>query len=261
MAFIPDRNLSIFYNISILLPMVLLLTLHGENTGLILAIVFYCVYLILVSIKANDEYWSALENESLLEKKTEELRQQNRIDPLTNLYNRRHFDQIFELNLGLCIRNSTPISLIICDIDHFKNINDQYGHPTGDEYLKLFSKCLQKVFKRKTDMIGRYGGEEFVILLPDADRATAIAMAESLRALVAMTPLQFEHSAIQSTTSLGLTHCIPDQGIAAKDLFRVADKALYCAKNTGRNRLVVIDTKTNAPNNPSEYSDLPPYHP
>ncbi len=238
-SFMPERRLAILYNLLMLLPAAAIILTKGENFTLGAAILLYSAYLVLITLRGNDEYWTALENEFLLEKKSEELKQASRIDVLTNLFNRRHFDELFHLALGLCARRRTAITLIICDIDHFKKINDTFGHLAGDQFLKLIGQCLKEVFRRETDVVGRYGGDEFVILLPDEDIAAAKRLAGSFGRSVASTILDFNGAKIGSTVSMGMTCCIPQADQGPEVLIERADTALYMAKNAGRNRIIV----------------------
>ncbi len=238
-SFMPARRLAILYNLLMLLPAAMGLLLKGGNVALGIAVLLFSVYLILITLRGSEEYWTALENEFLLEEKSRELELTSRIDVLTGLYNRRHFDELFQLAWGICSRAESPISLMICDIDHFKKINDTFGHLAGDEYLKLISRCLENVFKRETDVVARYGGEEFVILFPDKDMNCIQDLAERFRKQVAEAILDYNGVKIQATISLGMTCCIPRVGQRSDILISHADTALYKAKNGGRNRVVV----------------------
>ncbi|MBU1564633.1 MAG: GGDEF domain-containing protein [Proteobacteria bacterium] len=238
-SFIPERRLSIFYNLFMLLPAATTILVKGDNITLGAALLFYSAYLVLISLRGNSEYWTALENEFLLERQSEELKLASRIDVLTNISNRRRFDELFHLTLGLSARRGTPITLIICDIDHFKTINDTFGHLAGDEYLKCIGRCLQDVFRRETDVVGRYGGDEFVILLPDEGTAAARELAECFRKKVADVVVDYNGAKIASTVSLGMTSCVPQAGQSPETFFKRADTALYMAKNEGRNRIAV----------------------
>ena len=240
-AFMPERRLSVLYNLLMLLPAAAIILVKGENFALGLAILLYSAYLVLISVRGNDEYWTALENEFLLEKKSEELKLESRIDVLTNLFNRRHFDELFHLTLSLCARRKTPLTFIIFDIDYFKEINDTFGHLAGDEYLKLISQCLKIIFQRETDIIGRYGGDEFVILLPDGDIAETKRLAELLVDKVAGATLDYSGTNIKSTVSVGMACCIPHTGQSPEHLIKRADSALYMAKNLGRNRIFMLE--------------------
>jgi diguanylate cyclase (GGDEF)-like protein len=237
-SFLPERRLSILYNILMLLPAAAIILSQGENPTLGIALLLYSCYLVLISLQGNAEYWTALENEFLLQKKTEELRQASRTDVLTNLFNRRYFDELLHLAFGLCLRRKTPITLVISDIDHFKVINDTYGHLAGDEYLKYIGQQLQDVFRRETDVVGRYGGEEFIVMLPDEELPTARQLAELFRNRVADHTLEYNGRSIRSTISLGIASGIPQAGEGPEILIERADTALYRAKNTGRNRVV-----------------------
>ncbi len=238
-SFLPERRLAIVYNLLMFLPGSVAVFVRGNNVTLGLFVFCYSLYLIMITLKGSDEYWRALENEFLLERKSRELKQASRIDVLTGLYNRRHFDELFHLAWGLCARRHTPICLVMCDIDLFKRINDTFGHMAGDAYLQMLSRCLQGVFQRETDVVARYGGEEFVVLLPDKEVDAAVALAESLREKVAQSVLDYNGEKIKATISLGITCCIPETGERPDLMVLQADTALYKAKNAGRNRVMV----------------------
>jgi diguanylate cyclase (GGDEF)-like protein len=156
-------------------------------------------------------------------------------DALTALYNRRYFFELGELELERARRYSYPLSLIIMDIDHFKKINDQYGHTVGDQVLVVIAhRCREAT--RKVDAICRYGGDEFSILLPGTDLWEAQKAAERLRTSIASQPINTqEHGAIFLTASLGVATLRNEMSF--NDLFREADAALYVAKRSGRNRV------------------------
>lgn len=237
-SFLPERRLSILYNILMLLPAAAIILSQGENPTLGIALLLYSCYLVLISLQGNAEYWTALENEFLLQKKTEELRQASRTDVLTGLCNRRHFDELLHLTFGLCARRGTPICLIMCDVDHFKAINDTQGHLAGDEYLRFIARHLQEIFKRETDVVGRYGGEEFIVMLPDEQLASARVLAEMFRNRIAGSELEYQGATIRSTVSLGIAAGVPRIGDRPEMYVGRADAALYAAKNAGRNKVV-----------------------
>ena len=237
-AFLPERRLSLLYNFLMLLPAAAIILLQGQNPTLGIALLLFSAYLVLISLQGNAEYWNALENEFLLERKSEELRLASRTDSLTGLCNRRHFDELLHLTFGLCARRGTPICLIMCDVDHFKAINDTQGHLAGDEYLRFIAQHLQEIFKRETDVVGRYGGEEFVVMLPDEQLASARMLAELFRSRVAASGLEHHGSTIRSTVSLGIAAGVPQAGDRPELFIGRADAALYAAKNAGRNKVV-----------------------
>ena len=128
---------------------------------------------------------------------------------------------------------------MICDIDHFKQVNDTYGHPAGDEYLKLISRLIREVFQRETDVVARYGGEEFVILLPDRDASQTLKLAEHLGKIIADAVLEYKGKKIQTTISQGVISCIPAPDMDRDLLLTRADNALYEAKHDGRNKIIL----------------------
>lgn len=156
-------------------------------------------------------------------------------DSLTGLFNRRHFFEIAEKEFAKSVRYHRPLSIILFDIDLFKDINDTYGHIIGDQALIQIGKLLLEM-GRQTDVAARYGGEEFVILLTETDCAAAKVVAERLRKLIEDSPIQHDNATIRCTASFGVTS---RGGIKTIDhLISRVDQALYEAKRTGRNRVV-----------------------
>jgi diguanylate cyclase (GGDEF)-like protein len=239
MSFMPVLYLAIAYNFLMMTPAIAAVFIKGDMPSLGIAMMLYPIYLVLISLRGNNEYWTALENEHLLEEKTRELEIASRTDVLTGLYNRRYFDELFDLEWGLSSRRKTPLTLMMCDIDHFKKVNDTYGHQAGDEYLKLLSNLLRSVFQRDTDLVARYGGEEFVILLSDRDADQARPLAERFRKQIEKAVLEYKGEKIQTTISLGVTSSVPGSDLNPDRLISLADDALYRAKDAGRNRVVV----------------------
>jgi diguanylate cyclase (GGDEF)-like protein len=239
MSFMPLLYLAVAYNLLMLVPAIGAIFFKGDMPTLGYAMILYSVYLVLITLRGNSEYWKALENENLLEEKSRELEKASRTDVLTGLYNRRYFDELFELEWGLSSRRKTPLALLICDIDYFKKVNDTYGHQAGDAYLKLISNHLQAVFQRETDMVARYGGEEFVVLLPDRDAEQTRHLAEQFRKNIAEAVLEYQGQCIQATISIGISSCIPGSDMSRDAFLSRADNVLYEAKNTGRNKTVV----------------------
>ena len=166
------------------------------------------------------------------------LREQAIRDPLTGLYNRRYLEEAMTRELLLAERKGYCVSAIMGDLDHFKLVNDRYGHRAGDEVLRTFGSLLKTV-SRGSDIDCRYGGEEFLLLLPDMNEHSARARAESLRAALESTRVQFEGVSINVTGSFGVA-CFPKHARTGDDLTAAADKALYAAKEAGRNRVVSV---------------------
>lgn len=161
-----------------------------------------------------------------------DLRHQANHDALTGLVNRYRFESVLSHELTRAERYDTPLTLIMMDIDHFKTINDRFGHPVGDEVLRCFAESLKGRI-RATDTLARWGGEEFMILLPQTDAHSGMLMAEAVRALVAETPMPGPG---QITVSAAVTTY--RDGESRHELLRRLDEALYRAKREGRNRVV-----------------------
>ena len=155
-------------------------------------------------------------------------------DPLTGALNRRAFLERAESALERCSRDGAPLSFVIVDLDHFKNVNDTWGHAAGDEVLKTLAETCRSVL-RLADAFGRFGGEEFVALLPDADADDAADIAERLRRLTEESEIATPEGVIRVTLSAGYTTALP--GDTPDDLVRRADAALYESKRSGRNRV------------------------
>jgi diguanylate cyclase (GGDEF)-like protein/PAS domain S-box-containing protein len=158
-------------------------------------------------------------------------------DPLTNLHNRRYFFDIAHREMERARRYQSPLSLIMIDIDRFKEVNDTHGHLIGDMVLRQIADRLRGQL-REIDVLCRYGGEEFVVLLPDTDLNAAYQVAERLRQAIVRTPIQAEDRHVQVTTSLGVAY-MDGECHQIDDLIRYADQALYLAKSAGRNQSIL----------------------
>ncbi len=174
-----------------------------------------------------------------LEELNQMLQRLSSLDGLTGVANRRHFDLVLKQEWRRAIRDATPLSLILIDVDFFKAYNDTYGHQMGDECLKRVADSLKGVLKRPTDLIARYGGEEFVVLLPKTDIEGTSALAEEMR--TAVEALRIAHARSQVTDrvtiSLGVATIVPNRDSSSTELITEADRALYGAKQEGRNRV------------------------
>lgn len=161
-------------------------------------------------------------------------------DGLTNLYNHRFFQDFLDKELLRVERYKRILSLIFIDIDHFKNVNDTYGHPQGDVVLRTIAEIFETTV-RKPDIAARYGGEEFAVVLPETDINGAVVLAERLRKLVEEREIEVENGSIKVTISLGVTTYNSMNGKKTKEeLVQSADKALYSSKQTGRNKLSIL---------------------
>jgi diguanylate cyclase (GGDEF)-like protein len=167
-----------------------------------------------------------------------------RIDGLTQIANRRRFDEYLLQEWGRHIRTQQPLSLLLCDVDHFKLYNDGQGHQAGDECLKRVAKALSQCY-RAGDLVARYGGEEFAMVLPQTDRAGAVQVAERARSAVAAAALPHTASPVcdRVTVSIGVACMTPQPNgpSDARTLVEAADRHLYLAKHLGRNRVSYED--------------------
>ena len=162
------------------------------------------------------------------------------IDPLTRISNRRGFENRFDAEWGRAIREQTPISFMIMDIDKFKNYNDTYGHQQGDIALKTFAEVSANTLNRSNDFIARWGGEEFVVLLPNTCVDGTMEMAESIRKNVEDSVIITEDGVdTRLTVSIGVNSVTPDACTCSTDFVSKADQALYKAKESGRNKVVL----------------------
>ena len=167
-------------------------------------------------------------------------------DGLTGLHNHRYFRESLDLELSRSTRHRRPFSLVFMDVDHFKKFNDTYGHLAGDEVLKGLSRMFQGG-KRASTIVARYGGEEFVALLPETSKDKASEYAELIRSRAEAATFQDDHGRerCKVTISLGVA-TFPDDGTDSKSLMEHADRALYQAKESGRNRVCALGTQTRA---------------
>ncbi|MGV8042338.1 MAG: GGDEF domain-containing protein [Thermoanaerobaculaceae bacterium] len=182
---------------------------------------------------------------ALMDARTRELRQANELlvelsylDPLTGIGNRRRFEERLLSEWKRAVRAKSYLSLVMIDIDHFKPYNDGYGHQRGDECLKAVATALVDGLPRAGDSVARYGGEEFAVILPLTDRTGAVKVAESLRVRVEALALPHGSSSVAPvvTISCGVATFVPTIDIHTDELIRLADEALYHAKQGGRNQ-------------------------
>ncbi len=198
----------------------------------------------------NAQKSKALKKEIQIREKTEQtlkilnnkLQKISELDGLTNIPNRRCFDKTFEYVWNNSLREQEKVSLLLLDVDYFKEYNDHYGHLEGDRALQRIAKTIEKSLKRSTDLIARYGGDEFVVLLPNTDRSGALRVAEHIKKQVQTLKLCHSHSDISDriTLSIGAATIKPEVKMHKKELIDRADKGLYESKDKGRNQISVF---------------------
>jgi two-component system cell cycle response regulator len=169
----------------------------------------------------------------------EALREQATKDWLTKVWNRSSIFDLLTRELARSERESRPVGLVLVDLDHFKNVNDTYGHFAGDAVLHEAAVRMLAAI-RQYDSVGRYGGEEFLILLPGCDEQATSGLAERVRSQIAKDGINSGETTLNLTASFGATSVVPRQGITAEDLIRKADEAMYLAKRLGRNRVELL---------------------
>lgn len=179
-------------------------------------------YLILCSCRTNPEH--------------------HHLDALTKAANRRHFDEDFTREWKRLCHEQKPLSLILLDIDYFKSYNNTYGHQLGDNCLIQLAEALQQVVRPPKDLVARYAGEEFMVLLPDTDGEEAIAVAENIQAAIKALNIPHSGSEVSDrvTVSMGISTCIPRESQKPDILIQEADTALYQAKQQGRDRFLTF---------------------
>jgi diguanylate cyclase (GGDEF)-like protein len=202
-------------------------------------IAFYFVYIAIVEMGLERPhrllFRNLKQNEAALKKALQEVQRLAITDSLTGLYNRRHFSKMGEDEVRRAIRYRRSLSAIMLDIDHFKRANDTYGHSVGDQILQAVAeRCRQEL--RSVDVVGRYGGDEFVILLPENDLSAAKQVAERLRKSIAQRKLDTARGSATVTASLGVS-AMNGKQTTLEDLLSRADQALYAAKQNGRNQV------------------------
>ena len=169
-----------------------------------------------------------------LEEAHERLRDSSRRDALTGLYNRSYFHEGFDELLAECRESRRPLSLLMVDLDHFKSINDRYGHLVGDDCLRWAAQRIGKVLRQHDSLLARFGGEEFVVVLPGHDLHSAVAVAEELRQALVSEPCVSQDLRLRISASIGVHTIAPDAGDDIDDALAIADRARYAAKANGR---------------------------
>jgi diguanylate cyclase len=202
---------------------------------------------IAVQTRANEELEGRVLDRTLelelamkkLETANAELSTLSVTDALTQVHNRRYFDEVLHREHDRSARSGVPLALLLADIDHFKRINDRCGHVAGDDCLRLVAATLTKTVGRSTDLVARYGGEEFALVLPSTEPAQALALAERVRAAVAAIEFSCAGQPVRFSISIGVVAQVVPANGSVEEFVAEADAALFRAKNAGRNRVVM----------------------
>jgi len=160
-------------------------------------------------------------------------------DTLTGLYNRRYFEEKLGVDAQKSFHGGTPLSLVMVDLDHFKKVNDTFGHTEGDQVLCKISSLLKNSVRKK-DTVARYGGEEFILILPEAGLEESFVIAERIRGLVERTLFEVGKAQVNLTVSMGISNFPKHRAKSKEELVRMADQALYDAKRGGRNKVCIF---------------------
>ena len=188
--------------------------------------------------RRTSELSTALEQ---LAEANQRLRESNRRDALTGLFNRKHFREVFEHQLHHASEHRQSLGVLLIDLDHFKDVNDTHGHLAGDECLRWLGRCLHDNLVEHGALLARFGGEEFVAVLPDMDGERLMQVAEMVRLRVCGEPVRFAGNNIPLSASIGAYLLRPGQGVGVDEALHQADDALYAAKNRGRNCVQAAD--------------------
>ncbi|MCP4321891.1 MAG: GGDEF domain-containing protein [Psychromonas sp.] len=194
----------------------------------------------------NDELEAKVHKRTVeLERLNKQLHHQTETDYLTKLPNRLAFNRRMVESIALAKRSQNSLALLMIDIDYFKNYNDQYGHDTGDLVLQKIAETIDNSLLRKTDIAARFGGEEFVVLLPDSDNSAGYAMAERIRINIELLKVQYGQPDMLNniTISIGVAS-LSGKALNKIDLLKQADDALYMAKNSGRNNCKIFSAES-----------------
>jgi diguanylate cyclase (GGDEF)-like protein len=234
-----DSILPLALPILLLAPTVAMLLPRGgsENIAISGLAVFFLLYSKNLSSLVSKEYWARQRTQALLEQKARELTLISRTDALTGVPNRLDFQEKFTQAWDEAQRCNEPMAIAMVDLDHFKRINDEHGHPFGDRCLQAAAMAITQAVYQPGDTVARFGGEEFVILMPKTDLAGAHAVAQRVLKQLRATLVPLDGHTVKLSCSIGVAACIPSPRDGADHLVQDADQALYVAKHQGRARV------------------------
>ena len=230
------RHLAVVGVSVLFVPILGVLWSHAADRALAIAMSFYALYLVGALVRSHAEYRRRLRLDLALREQRDLYEHLSRTDALTGVYNRRHFTARLDQLAQRAQQGGGGFTLLILDIDHFKQVNDRYGHVVGDACLKALADRLQRAFAPHPALLARLGGEEFGVLF-EGSEAAALSVAEGLRHDLVMRPLECDGQRITVTASMGLGGFDPFTHGDGDGLYRAVDLALYEAKGLGRNRV------------------------
>lgn len=233
-----SSRIRILYPVFMFCPGILVLIYQDTNGSWVLAslIMLALIYVQGATKITNNDYWEAITNQNVAEDRANMMERLSITDQLTQLKNRLYFDKKFDEEWKRSSRMKVPLSILLMDIDNFKEINDTHGHLFGDECLRLIASTISSELLRASDCVARYGGEEFVALLPNADENETRTIAEKLVKAISDVSSNFDDKNINITCSIGGATTRPDYQDNKEHLLKQADIALYQAKSNGRNQ-------------------------
>ena len=236
-----NAGLRVPYPLTMIVPVVIAQALQPtpEHKVMMGMEILLTLYLHRSSAIVHQDYWDARFAQRLSAQQARALELASLTDGLTQVFNRLFFDRQYAHEWARQCRHGHSVALLLVDIDHFKRVNDQHGHPVGDACLKQVAQALRRCCSRSTDVVARYGGEEFVVLLPHTDADGAVVVAERMREQVRHIEVSHQGQRIDLSCSIGVACTVPSHTQDPASLLQAADQALYDAKHAGRNRVVL----------------------
>ena len=236
-----SRTIRLLYPCFLFSPSILFFLWEGTSLSFLYAglIAASWVYIYIASTSAEHDYWQAISNNLIAEERAKDLEKLSVTDPLTQLKNRMYFDAEYEKEWQRSARLKSCISLLMVDLDYFKQLNDNYGHVFGDEVLQAVAACISDNVLRPADCVARYGGEEFIIMLPNTNEDGLHLVAERITNAVSELKFKSNEKQVHVTCSIGGATAYPHPEHDRAELVKKADSALYEAKEKGRNLFVI----------------------
>lgn len=236
-----DDVLPRLYPVVMLGPTLVVALWQGGSTGWVIAVltVVMFLYSLGVSRMVGRDYWERLHTQALLEQRAHELELLSRTDALTQVPNRLMFEERLALAWRDARRRNEPVAVAMVDLDHFKRINDTHGHPFGDRCLRAAAVALTEAARRPADLVARFGGEEFVVLMPNTDAEGAQQVAQRMLDAIVATVVRDGSLSVPLSCSVGVAVARPQAGDRPEATLQQADAALYVAKEQGRGRVAM----------------------